>query len=266
MLRRRTFVQSVGAALVCGVTGIEGGSRLNIGIGTYSYHSLSVDDMIAQLTTLRIREIEMSRGEFMLMHRPSDDMFRSARAKLDRAGIRCVSYYSATIREDRELDDAVRFAQLLGASNVTGDATGDMLTKIDERFSRVRLTFGIHNHYFKGRKFAYETTEDILKGLAGRSKTVGCTLDTGQMASCGHDPVDAVRKLARHLKLVHLRDVPAAGAEYNAPLGEGIARIREVMEELRKQAFKGLVAIEYEKEGRVEDDVKREVELARKLA
>ncbi len=41
--------------------------KLNIGVGTYSYHSLSIDDMIAQLNALRIREIEMSRGEFMLI-------------------------------------------------------------------------------------------------------------------------------------------------------------------------------------------------------
>jgi sugar phosphate isomerase/epimerase len=49
-------------------------------------------------------------------------------------------------------------------------------------------------------------------------------------------------------------------------LGEGIARIPEVMSELRKQRFRGLVAIEYEKEGRVEEQVKREVEYARKRA
>jgi hypothetical protein len=37
--------------------------KLSIGIGTYSYHSLSIDAMIAQLQRLAIREIEMSRGE-----------------------------------------------------------------------------------------------------------------------------------------------------------------------------------------------------------
>jgi len=49
-------------------------------------------------------------------------------------------------------------------------------------------------------------------------------------------------------------------------LGRGICRIPEVVQELRRQNFRGLVAVEYEKEGPVADDMKQEVEFARKLA
>jgi len=38
------------------------------------------------------------------------------------------------------------------------------------------------------------------------------------------------------------------------------------MRELRRQNFRGLVAVEYEKEGPVEDDLRQEVAFARKLA
>ena len=80
-----------------------------------------MDDMIVQLNALKVAEIEMSRGEFMLMNHPTDEMCRSARGKFDRAGIRCVSYYAATIKEDADLENAVRFARILGARNVTGE-------------------------------------------------------------------------------------------------------------------------------------------------
>jgi sugar phosphate isomerase/epimerase len=66
--------------------------------------------------------------------------------------------------------------------------------------------------------------------------------------------------------LVHLKDVKAAQGETNVLLGKGVARIPEVMEELRRQEFSGLVAIEYEKEGHVEEDMRRDVEIARELA
>ena len=52
----------------------------------------------------------------------------------------------------------------------------------------------------------------------------------------------------------------------NSLLGRGIARIPEVMRELRRLDFRGLVAIEYEKEGPVEEDLRKEVEFARALA
>src|SRR5258708_1821075 len=123
-ITRRSFVQTLMAGLAATAVSSYAATRLNVGIGTYSYHNLSIDQMIVQLKALGVREIEMSRGEFMLMNHPGDDLFHSARTKFDRAGIRCVSYYTATIKEDADLDNAVRFAKILGSHNVTGDATG----------------------------------------------------------------------------------------------------------------------------------------------
>jgi sugar phosphate isomerase/epimerase len=239
-------------------------SRMRIGIGLYTYHGLSIDAMIEQLRMLDITEVEMSRGEFMLFSKPKAEMFKSVRTRFDKAGIRCVSYYTATIKTDADLENAVRFANLLGAQNITGDATGDILDRIDKRLTAEGLTFGIHNHYFK-HKFAYESPEDVLKALAGRSGTMGATLDIGHIASCGYDTVDAVRKLASRLKLVHLKDVKASRGEVNVLLGQGIARIPEVMAELKRARYRGLVAVEYEHEGPVQDDVRQEVVYARGL-
>jgi len=265
MMTRRTFAGAI-AATAASASGIAtAATKLNLGIGTYTYHSLSIDDMIVQLKRLKITEIEMSRGEYMLLKKtPTPDMFKSTKAKFDNAGIKCVSYYSATVKDDQDLDRIVQFANLLGSKNVTGDATGDILDRIDKRLTKEGLTFGIHNHYFK-QKFAYESPEDVLKALAGRSKTMGASLDVGHIASCGYDTVDAVRKLAPYLKMVHLKDVRASGGEVNVLLGKGIAKIPEVMKELKKVNYGGLVAIEYEHEGSVEEDVRIEVEYARKL-
>src|SRR5437867_12495347 len=95
MITRRTFGSALAAAMAF-PGGMPGAAKkLNLGIGTYTYHSLSIDDMITQLKRLQIREIEMSRGEFMLLKkRPTADLFQSAKAKFDNAGIKCVSYYS----------------------------------------------------------------------------------------------------------------------------------------------------------------------------
>src|ERR1700675_1854457 len=111
MTTRRAFTT---AAIAAACLPLSAAGKLNLGIGTYTYHSLSIDDMIVQLKRLQVHEIEMSRGEFMLFSKPTPGMFTSVKAKLDAAGIQCVSYYSATIKDDRDLDNAVRFASLLG--------------------------------------------------------------------------------------------------------------------------------------------------------
>lgn len=264
-LNRRQFTKALGAGFGALALASAAAKKLNIGIGTYSYHGLPMEAMVAELTRLEIKEIEMSRGEFMLLSHPADTIFSSARSLFDKAGIRCVSYYAATIHNQAELADAIRFAGLLGATNITGDATGEMLKRIDEQCTAAHLSFGLHNHYFP-EKFAYESPEDVLKVFKGLSSTVGATLDLGHIASCGYDTVDAVRKLGSYLKLVHLKDVKAAHGEDNVIIGQGIARIPEVMRELRQLEFGGLVAIEYEKEGPVQDDMQRAVAYARKLA
>ena len=234
---------------------------LTISIGTFSYHALSLDDMMAQLEILlptnglHNQQIEMSRGEFMVMSHPSDELVQTTRAKLDKAGIRCVSYYAATLKNEQDVASAVRFAKLLGAHNITGDATGtDLLKHIDRSVTDAGLTFSIHNHFFPGVKFAYESPEDVLQALADLSANCGAAADTGHFAACGYDPVDAIRKLAPRLNLVHLKDVKAVGHADNVLLGSGIARIPEVEAELHRQNFRHLVAIEYEKEG--DDDVR----------
>ncbi len=269
-IHRRAFNRLAGVTLAACLasparTTAHAPARLNIGVGTFSYHTLSIDAMIAQLTALRIRDIEMSRGEFMLMNPPTPEMCRSAREKFDRAGIRCVSYYCATIRNHQDIEYAIRFARLLGAGNVSGDAAPPLLSRIDERFTLEKLTFGIHNHWFK-QKFDYESVDDVLRGLSGVSKTVGATLDVGQMAACGYDPVDAVRRLAPRLLVVHLKDVAAAGAEHNVLFGRGVANIPGVMKALKGIGFPGLVAVEYEKDSNSNDDMKHLVQYARRLA
>jgi len=263
-ITRRTFGATLGSLLADTALPARAANALNLGVGTFSYHTLPIDEMIVQLEQLQISEIEMSNGEFMLMHPPTAAMCHGARDKFDRAAIRCVSYYTATIKDDQDLDLAVRYAKIFGAHNVSGDATGAMLQHIDERFTREGLTFGIHNHWFK-QKFAYETVDDVLRGLSGRSKTMGATLDVGQMAACGQDPVDAVRRLAPYLKVVHLKDVAGAGAEHNVLFGHGVVNIPGAMNELKAVGFKGLVAIEYEKDTDSNADMKYQVEFARRF-
>jgi sugar phosphate isomerase/epimerase len=54
--------------------------------------------------------------------------------------------------------------------------------------------------------------------------------------------------------------------EVNLLLGKGIAKIPAVMQELHRQNFAGLVAVEYEKEGDVNQDMRQDMEFARQLA
>jgi sugar phosphate isomerase/epimerase len=91
-------------------------------------------------------------------------------------------------------------------------------------------------------------------------------MDTGHMASCGYDPVQALDKLWARLQLVHLKDVERVGDDKNVVLGTGIAKSKAVIASLARRGYGGLVAIEYEGEPQnPQPDVVRCVEFARTL-
>ena len=62
MITRRAFATSAVAAACLPLTAA---GKLNLGIGTYTYHSLSLDDMIVQLKRLDIKEITATAGSHL---------------------------------------------------------------------------------------------------------------------------------------------------------------------------------------------------------
>ncbi len=268
MIDRRSFM----AAMSAGIMGAghltartAARARFELGIGTYTYRGVKPDEMIGDLTALKIRQIEISLPDYFLPN-VKIEAVPALRAKLEAAGIKAVSYFCGDIKTQADLDLTVRVAQALGANHVSGSAVGEALRMIDTRFTGEGLTFGIHNHFFHGRKFEYDSAEDVLNALASVSKAIGATLDAGHMASCGHDPIDAIAKLWPRLQMVHLKDVAGAGDDKDVVLGTGVGKSAEVIRTLSERGFTGLVAIEYEaKPENPQPDVARCVEFTRQL-
>jgi inosose dehydratase len=268
MIARRTFMKLLGAEIAAAPGSrllAASRARFELGIGTYTYRGVSVDRMIADLNALKIRRVEISQPDYFLPNVKLEAV-PMLREKLKRAGIKPVSYFCGDIKAPSDLDRTVQVTRALGASHVSGSAVGDALKMIDSRFRREQLKFGIHNHFFHGRRFEYESPEDVLRALATVSDAIGATLDAGHMASCGYDPVDAIAKLWPRLQLVHLKDVAGAGDDKDVILGTGVGKSAGVVRALEQRGFTGLVAIEYEANpSDPQPDVARCVEFARKL-
>lgn len=265
MISRRSFVTALGVGILTLRNTAPAKARFSLGIGTYTYRGVTEDEMIEDLKALEVQHIELSSPDYFLPGVKLDSVPRLA-TKLAHSGITPVSYFCGDIKTEGDVDLTIQVVRALGAHHVSGAAVGDALKMIDSRFRQEGLKFGIHNHWFRGRRFEYESPGDLLKALADVSDVVGVTMDTGHMASCGYDPVQALDKLWPHLQLVHLKDVERAGDDKNVVLGTGIAKSRAVIETLEKRGYTGLVAIEYEAEPQnPQPDVARCVAFARKL-
>jgi len=265
MISRRHFLATLGAGIAVPQVVFGSKAKFTLGIGTYTYRGLTEDKMIEDLVALKIGQIELSSPNYMLPALKIESV-PTLKAKLNGSGIKPVSYFCGDIKTEGDIDLTIKTARALGVSHISGSAVGDSLKQVDQRFSQEGLKFGIHNHWFRGRKFAYDSVEDLLTALQGVSDTVGVTLDAGHMASCGHDPVAALVKLRGRLQLVHLKDVEKSGDDKNVVLGTGIAKSAQVIATLKRQGFTGLAAIEFEAdEDNPQPAVTRCVEFARNL-
>jgi sugar phosphate isomerase/epimerase len=236
-------------------------ARFKLGIGSYTYRSLSPEEMVRRLKQMKIDAIELSHPQFWSGARNED--FASAAKLFKSNGIQVVSWFGPEIKNSQDAQRVVELAKILGVQHVSGDASGDGLKAVDEAFQKNHLYYGIHNHFFKGRKFQYESPEDVLKALSATSKHVGSTLDTGHMTSCGYDPVDAFLKLKDRIRVIHLKDIEAPGDDQNVVFGTGKAKPDAVIKTLTKEGYAGLVAIEYEDEKNLQPDVDKCVQFVR---
>ncbi len=168
-----------------------------------------------------------------------------ARRLLDEAGMRCASYTSFFSRpnpERQEVESAFGVAAALGAGVIAGGMHRDNAALVDELSRQYGVRMAIENHGEKAEQLA-----ELLEALTpSQRERIGTTVDTGIYAGQGDDAVQACRLLRGHIFHVHFKDVAERGAHGCCAAGAGIARLPEVVRELRGQGYDGYLSVECE--------------------
>jgi sugar phosphate isomerase/epimerase len=226
-------------------------AKFKLGLGTYTFRALDLDHLVARCKEMNLHFIELSHPQYMLPQAKLDE-FRSVSAQLKAGGLDLMSWFCGHLTERLEIEAMVEGARSLGVKTVSGSAERSLLDEINTACAKAGLGFGIHNHYFRDRKFLYESPEDVLSAIKGHPH-IFSTLDTGHMIALGIDPTDSYRKMKGHVRIIHVKDEDVPG--HTVVLGKGKGNIARFIRSVAHDSFPGLVAIEYE-EG---DDPKEEV-------
>jgi inosose dehydratase len=237
---------------------------------------LAPDRVLADMRALGVHATEAGPPGFL----PADPA--AARALLDSCGLRLIGGFVTAVlhepaRRAEELASVKRQAEWLaaggselvvlapalaqtgysGAAEIPETAWPALLEGID-RVAEIAdsngLGVAVHPHWGT----AIERPRHIERFLDGSTQAL--CLDTGHIALGGADPLKVARKAGPRVHHVHLKDVDGAlGARvrdgsisYNdavreglfRPLGEGAARIEEVLAELRKAGYAGWYVLE----------------------
>jgi inosose dehydratase len=217
-------------------------AAFTLGLGTYTFRNQDVAGLIERCRDLNLRTIELSHPQFML---PQADLstFSTVRQQLVAGGVDLRSWFCGDLTNPSDVDRMREGAHLIGVKMVSGSATHELLDAVDAACTKGGFRFGIHNHYFANRKFLYESPDDVLKALDGRSALFS-TFDTGHMIACGFDPTNAYEKLKVHIRIIHLKDEDVPG--HGVILGKGKGDMALFLRTISQDGFSGLAAIEYE--------------------
>ena len=160
-------------------------------------------------------------------------------------GIQMVSYGVVKPKTDSDWVSLFKFAKAMGLQNIVSEPKEEEIPLISKLCDEYKVNVAIHDH---PKPSHYWNPDIVLAAIKGASTRVGACADVGHWIRSGLDPVECLKKLEGHVIEFHMKDLNEKGvrAAHDLPWGTGISNIPAIMQEMKRQNFKGIISIEYE--------------------
>jgi len=187
--------------------------------------------------------------------------------------ITILSYGVVTPKTENDWKKLFEFAKGMGLKQFASEPDPKFMSLVSTLADQYKVYVAIHNH---PRPSRYWSPDTLIKYTAGYSKRLGACADIGHWVRSGLDPVQMIKKLQGRIFELHMKDLhekpsaeytafqmsrPAPGqggqvqgtnrprppaGPHDVPWGTGISNIKGVLQELKRQHFKGPIFAEYE--------------------
>jgi sugar phosphate isomerase/epimerase len=247
-----------------------------VGVSQYTFRRFSLYETLGMMADLGIQSVEPAFFLSLDKARPklqvNDDLAAEVRRELKQRladrGLAMPTFYSnlgAKMDRARKLFD---FCKEMGVITIVAEPPAETFDAIEKLCDEYRMNVAIHNHP-ESPHSKYWSPDNVLAVCKGRGKRIGACCDTGHWVRSGLDCVECLKKLEGRILGFHLKDVAEKGnrAARDVPLGQGKADYAAVLSELKRQGYRGSMAIEYEHDSpQLLDDVAQCVAFVEKTA
>ena len=224
-----------------------------LGCQAYTFNRFTFFEAIDKNASLGLSVIEAYPGQMLepdrrdtkFDHHLSPDLLDHVRAKLNETKVLLVNYGVVRLPNDEgECRAVFDFAKAMGIETVVSEPPTDALDLVDRLCQEYGIQMAIHNHPDPS---IYWNPDSVVKACDGRSAYIGACADTGHWVRSGIDPLEAMKKLEGRILSLHLKDVDRCAPNADdVPWGTGVGKVSEVLDELRRQRFQGVISNEYE--------------------
>ena len=226
-----------------------------LGIQSYSFHRFSLIEALDKTKELGLKYIEVYPGhrlggmwgnrvfDFNLDVQSQKELKKLAASK----GIKIVGIGVYVAEKSSDWEKMFRFAKKMKMDFITCEpAFGDwdLVEKLSKQYG---ISVSVHNH---PQPSDYWNPKKLLQVISNRNHLLGSCADVGHWSREGLDPVESMKLLSGRLISLHFKDIAAKKngekEQHDVIWGTGILDIKGILNELKKQNFKGLFSIEYE--------------------
>jgi sugar phosphate isomerase/epimerase len=221
--------------------------RFSLGLASYTFREFSLEQTIEMTGRVGLDKIVLKS-----MHLPlesPEEAILAAAAKVRAAGLDLYGCGVVYMANEAEADQAFQYAKTAGMRLIIGVPNHELLGYVNRKVAESGIGLAIHNHGPEDK--LYPTPASAYELIKGMDKRIGLCIDVGHTIRAGIDPAEAARHFADRLLDIHIKDVTAAAKEgTTVEMGRGIIDIPGFIRTLFKLNYGGVLAFEYEKDGK----------------
>jgi inosose dehydratase len=244
-----TSVFSAGASSLVSHSGeiLQGQKAMHdfkVGIASYTFRKLSLDDTIKALKRLNLSYISIK--DFHLPLTSTKVERAAAMQKLKDADISPLSCGNITMQNNEaDIRRAFDYAKDCNMPTIVCSPHPDSMPLLDKMVKEYNIKLAIHNHGPEDKRFP--SPYDVMKAVQGYDQRIGLCIDVGHTARAKVNPAEAILKLKERLYDLHFKDINSTepnGKTIEA--GRGVLDLPAIVQSLQKIKYPHLVSVEFE--------------------
>jgi sugar phosphate isomerase/epimerase len=220
-----------------------------LGTQAWTFRDRSAFETIDTARVLGLTCIELFPGQELSKDMPGvkvgSEMTREQRDGLKKhlkeTGVRASSFGVVGFSND---EAAARktfdFARDMGMLTISAEPDPDAWDLVERLTDEYQINIATHDHPKPSR---YWDPQIVLDAVKDRSRRLGACADTGHWTRSGLDNVECLKKLEGRVIELHFKDIRE---DKDRPWGTGEGNARGVLQELKRQGFRGVILVEYE--------------------
>lgn len=223
-----------------------------LGAQAYTFRLFSFEEALHKIKEAGLQHVEMYPGQDLTKgsaektgHQLSAEGRKKAKELLSENGITLNAYGVVDGKDEAEWRQIFEFAKEMGIQVIVCEPKAEHLDILSKLCDEHNIKVAIHNHPDPS---TYWDPTIVLKAIEGRSDKMGAAADVGHWERSGLNPVESLKKLEGKIYHVHFKDLNVANdkAAHDVHWGTGVIGMPQIIEELKRQKFKGMISAEYE--------------------